>query len=102
MVDSRKRNKLESKSKKCIFIGFTKRVKNFRLWDPEIRNAITSRVVVFDEESMLQEKSEMEDKAQDGASDNSADTQEIEVEFSESPKRPEGSEENPSDSDRDE
>jgi len=31
LVDSQKRNKLESKSKKCIFIGFTKGVKGFRL-----------------------------------------------------------------------
>jgi len=86
LVDSQKRNKLESKSKKCIFIGFTKRVKNFRLWDPEIRNAITSRVVVFNKESMLQEKSETEDKAQGGASNNLADTQKKRVEFSKRPK----------------
>ena len=31
LVDSQKRNKLEFKSKKCIFIGFIKRVKDFRL-----------------------------------------------------------------------
>jgi len=31
LVDSQKKNKLESKSKKCIFIGFTKGVKGFRL-----------------------------------------------------------------------
>jgi len=93
LVDSQKRNKLESKSKKCIFIEFTKGVKGFRLWDPEKRSVFTSRDVVFDEESMLREKSETEDKAQGGASDSSTDTQEKEVEFSDSPKRPEGSEE---------
>ena len=38
----------------------------------------------------------MKDKAQGGASDNLADTQEKEVEFSESPKRPEGLEEDSS------
>jgi len=38
LVDSQKKNKLESKSKKCAFIGFTKRVKDFRLWEPEIRS----------------------------------------------------------------
>jgi len=48
---------LESKSKKCNFIRFTKRVKGFTL-DPEIRNAFISRNVIFDEESMLQERSE--------------------------------------------
>jgi len=66
LVDSQKRNKLESKSKKCIFIGFTKRVKDFILWDPEKRSAFTSRDVIFDEKSILREKSETEDKAQGG------------------------------------
>ena len=94
-------NKLESKSKKCIFIGFTKGFKGFKLWDPEKRSAFTSRDVVFDEDLMLREKSETEDKAQCGASDSSTVTQEKEIKFSESPKRPEGSEENSSDSDRD-
>ena len=101
LVDSQERNKLESKSNKCIFIGFTKGVKSFRLWDPETRSAFTSRDVVFNEESMLQEKSTTEDKTQDGASDNSVDTQEKRVKFSDSHKRLKGSEENSSDSDGD-
>jgi len=49
---------------------------------------------------MLQENSETENKAQGEASDNSTDTQKKRIEFSESPKRPERSEEN-SDSDGD-
>jgi len=57
--------------------------------------------VIFDEESMLREKSEMENKAQGGASDSLADTKKKEVEFSKSPKRPEGSEEDSSNSDGD-
>ena len=44
--------------------------------------------MVFDEDSMLREKLEMEDKAKGGASDSStADTQKKKVEFSESPKK---------------
>jgi len=58
--------------------------------------------VNFKKESILQEKSEMEDKAQGGASDSSADTKKKEVEFSKSPKRPEGSEKDSLNSDRDE
>jgi len=100
LVDSKK-NKLKFKSKKCIFIGFTKRVKGFRLWDLETRSTFTNRDVVFDKESMLQEKSETEDKAQGGAPDSSADTQEKGVEFSERPKRPDGSNEDFSDLDGD-
>jgi len=49
--------------------------------------------MIFDEELMLQEKSETEDKAQGEASNSSADTNEKKVKFSESPKRPEESEE---------
>jgi len=101
-VDGPKRNKLEFKSKKCIFIGFTKGVEGFRLWDPEKKSAFTSRDVVFDEDSMLREKPETKDKAQGGASNSSAtDTEEKGVKFSDSPKGPEGSEEDSSDSDGD-
>jgi len=58
--------------------------------------------VVFDEDLMLREKLETEDKAQGGASDSSiADTQEKRVDFSNNPKRPEGSEKDSSDSDGD-
>jgi len=35
---------------------------SFKFWYLEIRSAFTSRDMVFDEELMLQEKSEMEDK----------------------------------------
>ena len=73
-------------------LGFSKGVEGFRLWDPEKRSAFTSRDVVFDEDSMLREKSETEDKMQGGGSNNSAaDTQKKRVKFSNSPKRPEGS-----------
>jgi len=51
---------------------------------------------------MLREKSETEDKAQGGASDSSADTQEKGVEFSYSPKRPEESKDDSSYSNEDE
>ena len=79
LIDSQKRNKLKFKSKKCIFIGFTKEVKVFRLWDLEKKSVVTSRDVFFDKKSMLREKSETEDRAQGGASDSSADTQEKEL-----------------------
>ena len=56
--------------------------------------------MVFDEDSMLRDKSETEDKAQGGASDSStADIQEKRVEFLESPKKPD--DEDSSDSDGD-
>jgi len=99
LVDSQKRSNMDSKSKKCIFIVFTKGVKGFRLWNPEKKSAFTSRDVVFDKNSMLLEKSETENKTQGEASDRSVNTQKKGVKFSESLKRPEGSEENSSNPD---
>jgi len=55
--------------------------KESRISDFGKRSTFTSRVVVFDEKPILQEKSEMEDKVQDEASDSSADTQEKKFEF---------------------
>ena len=75
MVDNQKKNKLEPNSKKYNFIGFTKGVKGFKLWNPETRSVFTSGDVVFDQESMLQERLETGDKVQGGAPDSSADTQ---------------------------
>jgi len=46
--------------------------------------------VVFDEESMLYEKSKMEDKAQDWASVCSINSQRKEFEFSDDPNKPVG------------
>ena len=46
--------------------------------------------MIFDEESILQERSETEDKAQGGAPDSSVDTQVKGVEFSGGLKRPDG------------
>ena len=58
--------------------------------------------MIFDEESMLQEKSEMKDKVQGRSSNSSAETQKKKIEFSEIPKKPEGLEEDSSNSDGDE
>ena len=47
----------------------------FRLWDLETMSDFTSRYVIFDEESMMQERSETEDKVQGGAPDSSVNSQ---------------------------
>jgi len=48
---------------------FHQGTKAYRLWDPEKKSAFISRDVVFDEDSILQAKSKMKDKAQGGALD---------------------------------
>ena len=76
LVNSKKRNKLEFKSKRYYFIGFTKGTMTFRLRDAK-KSAFVSKDVIFDEDSMLQTKSKTEDEAQGGVSDSSADSQRV-------------------------
>ncbi|KAL1199975.1 Retrovirus-related Pol polyprotein from transposon TNT 1-94 [Cardamine amara subsp. amara] len=55
LIPSDKRSKLDSESKKCIFLGFEKGIKGFKLWDHEARKRVISQDVVFDEQYMLQQ-----------------------------------------------
>ena len=52
-VQSRERSKLDSKSRKCVFLDFEKSVKGYRLWDPISKKMVTSKDVIFDEIFML-------------------------------------------------
>ena len=45
--------KLHAKSRQCIFLGYHKGVKGFKLWDPKLNKVVISRDVVFDEKPML-------------------------------------------------
>lgn len=54
-LQSGERSKLDSKSKKCVFLGFEKGVKGFRLWDPISKKTVTNRDVIFDEAFMLKQ-----------------------------------------------
>ncbi|KAE8683930.1 hypothetical protein F3Y22_tig00111166pilonHSYRG00365 [Hibiscus syriacus] len=51
-----KRSNLDAKSKECIFLGYKKGVKGFKLWDPIVEKIMISRDVVFYEQPMLQQK----------------------------------------------
>ncbi|KAE8708629.1 Cyclic nucleotide-gated ion channel 1 [Hibiscus syriacus] len=55
-VPADERSKLDAKSKECIFLGYKKGVKGFKFWDPVTKKVVISRDVVFDEQSMLQQK----------------------------------------------
>ena len=52
-VQSGECSKLDSKSRKCVFLGFEKGVKGYRLWNPISKKMVTSRDVIFDEVFML-------------------------------------------------
>jgi hypothetical protein len=48
------RQKLDSKSYKCIFNGYNDEVKGFRFYDPQNKKLIISCDVIFDETLVLQ------------------------------------------------
>ena len=47
-VPSDERSKLDAKSKKCIFLGYKKRVKGYKFCDPVDKKVVISRDAVFD------------------------------------------------------
>ncbi|KAK0602606.1 hypothetical protein LWI29_035187 [Acer saccharum] len=51
-IPSDERTKLKPKSLECIFIGFEKGVKGYKLWDFFNKKKVLSRDVVFDEKTM--------------------------------------------------
>jgi hypothetical protein len=65
-IDKENRTKLESKSKKCTFIGYGVNDFGYRLWDYENKKIIRSRDVIFNEKVMykdqLQGKKQEEEK----------------------------------------
>ena len=64
------RSKLDSKSKKCIFLGFEKGVKGYKLWDPVAQKVVISGDVVFDEKSMIKDFRKEEESQEKGSSSN--------------------------------
>ena len=51
-VPKEDRNKLDSKTQRCLFVGYDSETKAYRLYDPRRRRVILSRDVVFDEEKV--------------------------------------------------
>jgi len=44
-----KKDKLEPRAKKGVFVGFKKGIKDYKIWDPKNKKFILSRDVTFDE-----------------------------------------------------
>ncbi len=61
-VSSDERSKLDPKSRQCIFLGYEKGVKGYKLWDPKANKVVISRDVVFDEKSMLKSTQSLEEQ----------------------------------------
>ena len=65
------RSKLDSKSKKCIFLEFEKGVKGYKLWDPVAQKVVIGRDMVFDEKSMIKAFRKEEEFQEKGSSSDS-------------------------------
>jgi len=57
-VSGDERSKRDVKSKKCIFLGYKKCVKGYKIWDPVDKKVVITRDAVFDEQFMLQQNQE--------------------------------------------
>ena len=63
-VPKDERKKLDSKSRKCILLGYGAEIKGYRLYDVERRKVLHSRDVIFDESSRLTISGERQGKLQ--------------------------------------
>ena len=46
-ITGEQRSKLDVKSRQCIFLGYHKEVKGFKLWDLKANKVVISRDVIF-------------------------------------------------------
>ena len=56
-------SKLDPRARKVKFMGFSKGVKDYRLWCPETSKIVNSRDVTFDESGMFLQEIENNDEA---------------------------------------
>jgi hypothetical protein len=61
-IPSEEWSKVDPKSKWCVFLGYGKWVKGYKFWDPKANKEVSSRDVVFHENSMF--KSIQDEKQQ--------------------------------------
>ena len=66
LIEKEKRSKLDSKSVKCVFIGYGGDEYGYRLWDYQNNKIIRSRNVIFDEEHTYKDRKDaVEEKKQE-------------------------------------
>ncbi|PKA55182.1 Retrovirus-related Pol polyprotein from transposon TNT 1-94 [Apostasia shenzhenica] len=58
LLQDTERTKLDSKSKRCIFMGYASDVKWYKVWDPNTRKSELCKDIRFDETSMFKKSQE--------------------------------------------
>jgi hypothetical protein len=53
LILKHQRSKLDSKSKRIIFVGYGDGIKGYRLWDPTAHKITINRDIIFDESSLI-------------------------------------------------
>jgi hypothetical protein len=56
MYNTQEVSKLDSKSRKCVFLGYANGVNGYRLWDPTTHKVVISRDVIFAKDKMQMEE----------------------------------------------
>jgi len=56
MYNTQEVSKLDSKSRKYVFLGYADEVKGYRLWDPTAHKVVINRDVIFAEGKMQMEE----------------------------------------------
>jgi hypothetical protein len=77
-IPSEERLKLDPKSRQCVFLGYGKRVKGYKFWDPTANKVVISRDMVFDENSMFKSTQGKEQQVPESSSN---DKQMVQVEL---------------------
>ena len=73
MYNAQEIMKLDSKSRKCIFLRYTNRVKGYCLWNPTAHKVVISRDVIFAEDKL-------QGKENDGTTKEKPNTTTVQIE----------------------
>lgn len=80
-IPKQKRNKLDSRAKECIFVGYSNQTKGYRLWDPVVDDVIQTKHVEFVEEicgyEYIYKKRTYDIPVEEGESDDNVDNNAI-------------------------
>lgn len=63
-IPQERRNKLDSKSEKCIFVEYKDGIKGYKLWNPTTSTVVYNRDVIFKEDESTSKNEEVKREKQ--------------------------------------